>query len=594
MRKFASFNWVRPLSRFTLLILFLSVGFISIEPAHSHARSANANPEPPLLSIMQQELDRAMAALGKADPAAYFVSYSVTEVVGSAIIANNGAIMTTPSRHERVANISVRVGSQAFDNTHGGNRFGSLTTSIPLEDEPDAIARELWLNTDRLYKRAAQIYQAARTNAKVQAAEEDSSPDFSTEKPAVAIGERAPAFKYDQQEWENKLRRYSAIFNKYPEIETSTVILVADSPTEYFVSSEGARVVSSRPLIRILAIGNAHADDGMELARAETFEASTIDKLAPEAEIIAKIEKIAGDLKQLRIAPVIEPFSGPALLSGRAAAVFFHEVVGHRLEGQRQRGANEGQTFTKKVNQSVLPSFLSVEDDPTLRTLEGVELSGKYDYDEEGRQSERVELITNGILKQFLMSRLPVKGFMHSNGHGRAQVGLSPAGRQGNLIVRSSNSVPDDELRARLIEEIKKQKKPYGLYFEDIAGGFTLTQRNLPQAFQIRPLMVWRVYPDGRPDELVRGVDIIGTPLTALGRIMVTGQKLQVFNGECGAESGFVPVSAAAPAMLFSEIEVQKTAQGHDRPPILPPPGFEALPTLPISPTSPTTKQENR
>jgi predicted Zn-dependent protease len=243
------------------------------------------------------------------------------------------------------------------------------------------------------------------------------------------------------------------------------------------------------------------------------------------------------------------------------------------------------------VNQSVLPSFLSVEDDPTLRTIEGVELSGRYDFDEEGRPGERVELISSGILKQFLMSRLPVKGFLRSNGHGRAQVGMSPAGRQGNLIVRSTNSVADDKLRSRLIEEIKKQQKPYGLYFEDIAGGFTLTMRGMPQSFQIRPLMVWRVYPDGRPDQLVRGVDIIGTPLTALGRIMLTGQKLQVFNGECGAESGFVPVSAAAPAMLFSEIEVQKTAQGRDRPPILPPPGFEALPA---SPTAPITKQERR
>jgi len=589
VQKIAAVKWVRALARLTFLALFLSTAFISIEPVGSRAAAPGA--EPPLLAIMQRELDRATAALGKADPPAYFLSYSVTDVVGSAIVASNGAITAAPRRHERIANISVRVGSQAFDNTHGGNRFGSVSTSISLEDEPDAIARELWLNTDRLYKRAAQIYQSAKTSSKVQAVEEDSSPDFSSEKPAVAIGALALAPKYDQQAWENKLRRYSAIFNKYPEIETSTVVMVADSPTEYFVSSEGARVLSSRSLIRILVIGTARADDGMELARAETFDASTIDKLPQEPEINAKIEKIAGDLRQLRSAPVIEPFSGPALLSGRAAAVFFHEVVGHRLEGQRQRGSNEGQTFTKKVNQSVLPAFLSVEDDPTLRMIEGVELSGKYDYDDEGRQSERVELISNGILKQFLMSRLPVKGFLHSNGHGRAQVGMTPVGRQGNLIVRSTNSVPDKELRGRLIEEIKKQKKPYGLYFEDIAGGFTLTLRSMPQAFQIRPLMVWRVYPDGRPDELVRGVDIIGTPLTALGGIMLTGQKLEVFNGECGAESGFVPVSAAAPAMLFSEIEVQKTAQGHDRPPILPPPGFESLPILS---TAPTTKQENR
>jgi TldD protein len=150
-----------------------------------------------------------------------------------------------------------------------------------------------------------------------------------------------------------------------------------------------------------------------------------------------------------------------------------------------------------------------------------------------------------------------------------------PVGRQGNLIVRSNKTMPDAQMRQALINEIKKQKKPFGLYFEDIAGGFTLTTRNMPQAFQVMPLMVWKVYPDGRPDELVRGVNIIGTPQTVLTRITLTGQKIDVFNGECGAESGSVPVSAAAPAMIFSELEVQKVAQGHERPPVLPPPGHD-------------------
>jgi len=368
------------------------------------------------------------------------------------------------------------------------------------------------------------------------------------------------------------------------------VVLIVQDTTRYFVSSEGARIVDSRPLIRVLALGSTRADDGMELARSETFDASAFDKLAADSIVIAKIEKIAQDLQSLKKAPVVEPFNGPAMLSGRAAAVFFHEVVGHRLEGQRQRGEDEGQTFTKMVGQTVLPSFLSVEDDPTLGSLEGVELSGRYNYDEEGEKSQRVELISNGILKQFLMSRMPVKGFDHSNGHGRAQMGMMPVGRQGNLIVRSTKSVPDAQLRQTLIEEVKRQGKPFGLYFEDIAGGFTLTLRNMPQAFQVMPLMVWKVYPDGRPDELVRGVDIIGTPLNALNRIIVTGQKTAVFNGECGAESGSVPVAAAAPAMVFSEIEVQKVAQGHERPPVLPPPGFDKTKVADAS--QPNAKQE--
>ncbi len=517
-----------------------------------------------------------MTSLSKADPVPYFISYSTTEEFGTVIVASNGAIVANIGRHERSADISVRVGSRELDNTHGEQRFSAVTTAaLPLEDKPDAIARVLWLHTDQMYKRASQTLIEVKTNTKVRAEEEDSSADFSTEKPQVYSGQAALPPKFDRQEWEERLRRYSTIFNKYPEITSSTVMLVVESPTRYFVSSEGSRIVTSRPLLRVLALGSTLAPDGMELARSETFDASSFDKLTSEQVIIAKIEKIADDLKNLRKAPTVEPFTGPALLSGRAAAVFFHEVVGHRLEGQRQRGENEGQTFTKRINQPVLPSFLSVEDDPTLSTLAGVELSGKYDYDEEGQKSRRTELITNGVLKQFLMSRMPVTGFLQSNGHGRAQEGLMPVGRQGNLIVRSTKTVPDSELRQKLIDEIKAQNKPYGLYFEDIAGGFTLTVRNMPQAFQIMPLMVWKVYPDGRPDELVRGVNIIGTPLAALNRIVLTGQAMDVFNGECGAESGSVAVSAAAPAMLFSEIEVQKVDQGHSRPPVLPPPGSD-------------------
>jgi len=291
--------------------------------------------------------------------------------------------------------------------------------------------------------------------------------------------------------------------------------------------------------------------------------------------IAAKIATMASDLKALRAAPLAEPYDGPALLSGRASAVFFHEVLGHRLEGQRQRGDEEGQTFAKKVNEQVLPNFLSVVDDPTLRAMNGMDLGGWYRFDDEGIAASRVEVIRDGVLKNFLMSREPVKGFDKSNGHGRAQAGLMPTGRQGNLIVTSSQSVKDSELRQRLLDEVKKQHKPYGLYFEDIEGGFTLTMRSMPQAFQVLPVMVWRVYTDGRPDELVRGVDIVGTPLASLTRIVVTGEKTAVFNGICGAESGAVPVSAVAPAMLFSELEVQKRVHSRMRPPILAPPGFE-------------------
>jgi predicted Zn-dependent protease len=291
--------------------------------------------------------------------------------------------------------------------------------------------------------------------------------------------------------------------------------------------------------------------------------------------VTAKIEKMAVDIQHLKAAPVTEPATVPVLLSGRSAAVFFHEVLGHRLEGHRQRDEKEGQTFTKKVGQPVLPEFLSVADDPTQKELNGVELAGYYAFDDEGMPGSRVDLIEHGTLKNFLMSRMPINHFAKSNGHGRAQAALMPTGRQGNLMVTSTHMVKDAEMRQQLIDEVKKQSKPYGLYFEDIQGGFTLTTRFTPQAFQILPVMVWKVYPDGKPDELVRGVDIVGTPIAALNRIVVTGDTEQVFNGICGAESGSVPVSASAPSMLFSEIEVQKRGHQRMRPPLLPPPAFD-------------------
>jgi TldD protein len=277
-------------------------------------------------------------------------------------------------------------------------------------------------------------------------------------------------------------------------------------------------------------------------------------------------------LQALRSAPIIDPYTGPAILSGRAAGVFFHEIFGHRIEGQRQRSENEGQTFSRQINKPVLPGFLSVMDDPTSPRLAGVDLNGYYPFDDEGVSAQPVIVVENGILKNFLLSRLPLPGFAQSNGHGRKAPGYRAAGRQGNLIVEASHPVPNNQLREMLIAEVKRQGKPFGLYFDDISGGFTTTDRSSPQAFQVTPIMVYRIYADGRPDELVRGVDLIGTPLTSFSKIVAAGDKPEVFNGYCGAESGSIPVSAVSPAILTTQIEVQKKPTSSERLPILPPP----------------------
>jgi predicted Zn-dependent protease len=506
----------------------------------------------------------------------YFLSYTVRDTSFVSIRALYGALAESSAGRTRSADVQVRVGDPKLDNTHGTHRGSAVNSQqLPLGDDREALARSLWLATNTGYGNALDNYLRVQTEAEVRAKEEDTSPDFSQQAPQRHIGAVAPSIVIDRAAWEERVRELSRIFRDYPDVYENMVFLTVQNETDYFASSEGSQIVAPHLQARIVAVAVTRADDGMDLFREQTFEAETVDGLPTQAVLASAMRDLGKSLEALRKAPVTEPFDGPAILSGRAAAVFFHEVLGHRLEGQRQRGDEEGQTFTKDVGKSILPDFLSVADDPTVNTFGSTWLSGGYQYDDEGQKAERVDLIQDGVLKTFLMSRLPIASFGASNGHGRAESGHVPTGRQGNLIVTSTKSVPDSELRKELIDEAKKQGKPYGLYFEDISSGFAVTQRSSPQAFQVIPLVVWRVYVDGRPDELVRGVSIVGTPLAAMKSIIATGDKSEVFNGECGAESGTIPVSAVAPAMLLSTIETQRQPQGTARPPILPIPGAE-------------------
>ena len=289
-------------------------------------------------------------------------------------------------------------------------------------------------------------------------------------------------------------------------------------------------------------------------------------------QLVAEARAMVDLLARLRKAPLVEPFSGPAILSGRAAGVFFHEIFGHRVEGNRQRNADDGQTFTSRVGLPVLPAFLSVTFDPTVKKVGNVELMGHYLYDDQGVKGQRVTVVDNGVLKTFLLDRAPLKSFPKSNGHGRAEPGFLPVSRQSNLQVESSKTVSREQLMTQLRDEARSQGKPFGLLFDNIEGGFTTTGRGSPNAFNVLPNVVYRIYTDGREPELVRGVDLIGTPLAAFGKIIATDDRIDVFNGVCGAESGGVPVSASSPSLLVSEVEVQKKSQSQETLPILPAP----------------------
>jgi TldD protein len=534
----------------------------------------------PVRQALEQEMKRAFALLQqKGNPAPYFISYSVRENESIEIETSLGALRSSQRDHSRLLDIDVRVGDYNLDNTHQlrGQR-GANTSSpfsypvlMPIDNDVDALRSVIWLDTDRKYKTAVERFIQVKANRTIKVDEEDTSADMSRQKSETATLPLA-SVDINVANWEKKLKAFSAVFNKYPEIYEGTLSISANANNDYLVNSEGTSIQHGRDSWRLSVYARTKADDGMDLYRFEAFDSHTMDRLPSDEKIRQTIETMVTDLKALRAAPVIDPFTGPAILSGRASGVFFHEIFGHRIEGHRQKSETEGQTFTKKVNQPILPDFISVVDDPTTERVNDVDLNGYYKFDDDGVAAQKVTVVDKGVLKNFLMSRSPISGFETSNGHGRKAPGYRTVGRQGNLIVQATNTVSDAKLRAMLIDEAKKQGKTFGLLFKDISGGFTLTGRSSPQSFQVTPIMVYRIYVDGRPDELVRGVDLIGTPLTSFSKIVAAGDTPEIFNGFCGAESGYVPVAAVSPSILTTQIEVQKKTKSSERPPILPPP----------------------
>jgi TldD protein len=550
--------------------------------AHGAPPDAQAK-RSPLLTALQAELERSMKVLSAHDPPAYYMGYTVTETQRAEVSGSNGALLNSNETRNRWLEVSVRTGSYDLDDTHKvGDRQapnGSPGVSVPLDDDPEVLRRAVWLETDKQYRAAEEALIKIKTGKEVKVeTAEGRAPDFSREPPHTYIAPQV-SIAVDRTPWEAKVRAYTKAFRESAAIINSIVTFSAQAQNIFQVTSEGTQLQFGQIRYRLELFIQGKAPDGMDIDRYYNFD--WVDpKDAPDDRAVSTAEAtMRKELEGLVAAPINDPSVGPALLTGRAAAVFFHEVFGHRAEGHRQKDVTEGQTFSKKVGEQILPSFLSITDDTTMKKLGGGDLLGYYQFDDEGVPAQRVTLVDHGVLKNFEMSRSPLVGFPHSNGHGRRQLGATPVSRQGNLIVQSSKTMTNAQLRAKLIDLIKAQGKPYGLLIDDIAGGFTFTGRGQPQAFQVLPLVVYRVFPDGKSDELVRGVDIVGTPLAALTKIVATGDTPEVFNGYCGAESGSVPVAAASPAILTSELEVQKKESSTDRPPILPPPAHDVIKT---------------
>ncbi len=558
-----------------LLLLAATVAFVSTSATRCPAQSAGNDM---LMASLQKEMHRSFDNLKKQPVPVYFLAYQLTDNHSIQVTASFGALTSSSDHRTRVLDVDLRVGDYTLDNTHSGDSSDSMAAlteragrvSMPIDDTADVLQRSLWEETDRKYKLAVEQWQDMKTATQVKAEREDKSADFAHEPPRQYTEPEA-AFHFDQRTAEDRARRYSAAFARHPDVLRGSVSITGEVETRRFVNSEGSAIKMSMTFYRVMINGSTRASDGMQLPLQISYLAFTPEALPSDAAIIKAVDELSVKLGQLKNAPVAEPYTGPAILSGRASAVFFHEIFGHRIEGYRQKDEEDAHTFKKQVNQRVLPDFISVYSDPTQLRMGKEDLVGYYKYDDEGVQAERITVVDKGILKNFLMSRTPIQNFPVSNAHGRRQQGYNVAARQSNLLVIADQHVSRAELKQKLIEMVKASNKPYGLYFDDVEGGFTFTQRSTPNAFSVLPTLVYRIYPDGR-EELVRGLDLIGTPLIAFSKIVAADDEVGVFNGVCGAESGWVPVSAVSPGILISQMEVQLKSKSQEREPVLPAP----------------------
>ena len=557
-------------------ILLMGIAF----PIHAQENDS-------LLSTLKSELKYNMEALGKQKTAPYFMSLRLQDSQTTVVQSNLGTASVETER-QRMVTPQIRLGSYELDNfkynNQGSGAMGKDARNgkgvlIPVSGQViPAMRQAIWKEVLRRYDVALGNLEQAKTKTLTGQDNEDKAPCFS----------KAPVEKYyevelaedqkqlDAEFWKVRLNKITSIFKQYADIETGTASLDFEVMRNYFVNTDGTEIVQNRRVYRLMMAASVMAPDGMTCPLNLDYLAYSLDQFPSEEKMLADANDMVERLKALRVAPIADPYTGPAILSGPASGVFFHEIFGHRLEGHRLKSG--GQTFKKMIGQKVLPETFSVYCDPTLQYYQGNALNGYYKYDDEGVKAQRVCNVDKGILSNYLMSRVPLEGFPVSNGHGRMVGGNDPVSRQSNLIVETSKPYTDEQLRQMLVDEAKRQKKPYGYFFKTVTSGFTYTgEGGSLNSFNVTPIEVYRVFVDGRKDELVRGVDLIGTPLSMFSNITAASKSVSTFTGVCGAESGWVPVSASSPMIFVTKIETQRRQKDNQQARILPAPELKDL-----------------
>lgn len=531
------------------------------------------------LKLMEAELARNFKVLKKQKPPIYYLSYRYNEVQVVNVTASLNGISSFQDRYNTLA-VMARVGSAKLDNTRAlkgeqanYNVSFSSNFALPNQDAPRAFVLELWQTTERAVKQAQQEYSQVLAHTRTMTEAADQSADF-VFPPQESFCQVTPAQEINIEQVKELLQAADKLPQGKPYVLSYNISFGYEHKQNYFTDSRGTRLTFPSQQMRLMYTLKNRTQDGMEISRFKDYNVSSLEELPSKEQLSADISQSLQELEMLSRAEQGEPFTAPTILKGKASAVFVHEVLGHRLESHRQKDEDQGQTFTGKVGQQIISPLLTIVDDPTLTSFNGSTLRGHYLYDDEGVKARPVTLVENGILKNFLMSSSPIKGFAASNGHGRLGGSHRAVARMGIVRATSSQTVSYEELEKMLLAEIKRQGKPYGFIIEDLGGGYTLTDKFLPQSFKLETKLVWRIYPDGHK-EAVRGLDIVGTPLVSFNKVLAVGNDDAVFDGSCGAESGWVPQTNIAPSLLLESLETERTQTSPMKPPLLPSPLLE-------------------
>jgi TldD protein len=511
-----------------------------------------------LLEALLTELDRSKAQL-KMDQVQppYFIEYRVNDVEDYNAEAAFGAVRENQHVHYRVLRVVVRIGDYKQDSFYA--RGEGESNILPLDDDPIALRHQIWLATDDAYKAAGQALAEKQAALKQFSADANPVDDFAKTPPLLAI-EPTVSLKADETSWKKTLEDVTNLYRQYPDVQSVTASARFSAINEYLVNSEGTVTRCGKTTYSVQLSGSAQAADGMRLSRSPAYVVAHMEELPSHDALLTDAREMLDTIVALRQAPIVEEeYRGPVLFSADAADDIVASLIGQNVVGRKPQLGRPNRTvgaFATSYKARVLPNFLSVVDDPTLKDFQGKSLIGSYMFDSEGVKAQPVSTIENGALTHYLIGRQPLRDFPASNGHGRAAAGMAPGPNLGVLLLKSSEVQSPDDLKKKVMEMVKEQGKPYGYRVE------TLGQPGNT------PRLLYRVYASDGHEELVRGAVFNELDTRALRTgVIAAGNDPLVSN-----RPGGVPTTVISPSLLFDELEVKRADTSKDKLPEYPAP----------------------